>query len=249
MYAYLYGRELLKPDHRNVLAQIEQRLVDFGIQGKIYRSRTLQDPNGMLTEAYRLGARTFIAVGGDSVAGSLIDWASGKSDITVGFLPLQTGGTIAAPLGIPAGEAACQVLARRMIERVDIGKVGTMYFLSRVEMRSTSPLALLINGRATVRIAKGDTVILDNFAGLGNPHDGSMHLRVIAPHERGSIFSWTFFHPRPSHESRFPVSKVTLQSSVHATATLDGSRTCDSFDMCEVVPRRLAVIVGSKRAF
>lgn len=250
MYAYIYGHELLRAEYQGKIAIIEQRLVDFGIQGKIYRRRTLQDSRGLLDEAYRQGARTIIAVGGDEIANELVDWTQGEKRVTLGFLPLQEGGVIARALGIPAGVEACQALARRIIERVDIGRMGDLYFLSHLEISTPNGLSLAINNRAVVRLSTRDTVVLDNFAPLGDPRDGSMHLRILhAPERRSLLASLLPFRTRGVEESVFPVTRMNLLGTLPALVTLDGARTARARERCEVLLKRLSVIVGAHRRF
>ena len=64
-YYYVYDEFVQDPKFERDLAQIETRLTDLGISGKIARLALFRDPTELIRDEVRKGAKTIVAVGND----------------------------------------------------------------------------------------------------------------------------------------------------------------------------------------
>src|SRR3989344_7026326 len=143
MYLYLYDSFLNNKKFSNTLARIETRLTDLGIGGKICRISPLRNIKELILDEIRNGVKTVVVVGDDKTLNQIVNGVA-KYDITVGLIPIGPDNRIAQTLGIPEGQKACDVLAARIIEKIDLGKINETYFLSGSE-EHTSELQSHVN--------------------------------------------------------------------------------------------------------
>jgi len=132
MYYYIYDSFLNNRRYNNILARIENRLTDLGINGKISRLSMLKNVGQVLKEEVEKGVKTIVIVGDDKTVGQMINVVAGLNTI-IGFIPIGNS-QIANLLNIPEGESACDVLSARIIRKIDLGKINDHYFITSVEM-------------------------------------------------------------------------------------------------------------------
>lgn len=92
-----------------------------------------RDPNSLL-EAVKKAIEAkvpLVVVGsGDGTLGLVAKYFIGSESI-LGVLPLGTGNSLARDLGIkPEVEAACEVLTKGRVARIDLGKINDEYFVN-----------------------------------------------------------------------------------------------------------------------
>src|SRR3989338_6071673 len=129
MYFYIYDGSLSEPKHANTLAKIETHLTDLELQGRVGRLGPLKSAKEMVKSAIKAGATTVVAVGNDRTVAEAINAIAENSGVTLGIIPLGKPGMLADLLGVPEGEAACEVLAARMTAVVALGTAQPYYFL------------------------------------------------------------------------------------------------------------------------
>ncbi|KKW42961.1 MAG: hypothetical protein UY92_C0002G0078 [Candidatus Magasanikbacteria bacterium GW2011_GWA2_56_11] len=112
MYVYLYDNFLKEKRYQGVVKAIETRLTDFGIAGKIIRLMNLTNAESIVEDEIKKGAATVVIVGDDGTFARVLSRAA-TCQVLYGFIPIGANNSIAQVLGIPEGEAACDVLARR----------------------------------------------------------------------------------------------------------------------------------------
>lgn len=139
MYYYIYDSFLNANKYRKILERIEVRLGVLGIPGKMKRLNILHHQKEAIEEGIRRGAKTIVLVGDDHGIVQAIDTLA-KHDVAVGIIPVgsEENLRIARTLGIPPLELACEVLSRRTIARLDLGKIGSHYFLTSAEVQATT---------------------------------------------------------------------------------------------------------------
>ena len=135
MYLYLYDSFLNNKKYNSLLAKIETRLTDLEIGGKIFRLSPLRNVNELLNDEVKSGVKTVVVVGDDKTLSQVINVAA-KLNVILGIIPVGAENKIAQTLGIPLAEAACNVIAARIVEKVDLGKVNNTYFLSGLTVSS-----------------------------------------------------------------------------------------------------------------
>src|SRR5688572_24564667 len=135
MYYYLYDSFLADRKYERVLAAVETRLTDLGISGKIGRLTPFTNAKGLIRDEVRRGVQTIVVVGNDETVAKVVSGID-EAKLTLGFIPIGTPTSIARSLGIPEGAEACDVLSKRVTQKIDLGSVNGHLFLSQVRMSS-----------------------------------------------------------------------------------------------------------------
>ena len=137
MYVYLYDNFLRQKKFDAEIRNVEVRLTDYGIAGKILRLTNYTDAKQIIDDEIKRGAKTVVIVGNDHTFGHVLSRAA-TCECVFGFLPIGPENTIAEVLGVPVGVSACDVLARRRREKLDIGWMNNRYFVSRLQVKAAA---------------------------------------------------------------------------------------------------------------
>lgn len=255
MHLYLYDAFLSDRPYRHQLVRIETRLTDLGIGGKISRISPLKNLRELIQDEVGSGVRTIVAVGGDATFITVVNEVIRFDGVTLGHIPVGPRVNIALALGIPLGEAACDVIAARRQIRLDVGRANNTYFLSGLTVPS-SQVTLELDGRyqimpntgsytVSIRNLKPDDWEARSGAPHFNPSDGRLEA-VIEPPPPTGLFHWR--HARES-PSILPFRRIKISSSKSVPVLTDGERVLKTPVAIEVVPAKLQVIVGKTRVF
>lgn len=245
MYVYFYDTFVSEPKYQTVLARIETRLTDLGIAGKIFRLSVLTSIREFIAEAVKKGADTLVAVGNDRTLTKILPLVAGGS-ITLGYIPLAPPTRLADYFGLPFGEKACDSLSARVVERLDLGRANSTYFLSGLEVPAGDCLAQ-INGQYSVR-PKGlnQTLAVYNLGWpKSDPQDGRLEVVVHDTASKG----FRLFSKAASQPSVFPAKTVLLESATIEAAVADGEIVIKLPATVEVAQKKLKIIVGKERGF
>lgn len=250
MYSYIYDSFLTDKKHETELMKIEARLLELGLQGRIERLTILKNLAEVIRDAVKKGCKTLVVVGNDQTVSHVVSLI-GEIDLTLGIIPMGAPNRIAELFGIPAGLPACDVLSRRIVERLDLGRAGNTFFLSSLEVPTHVPIELDCDGQYTVRLKGANAIRVVNVGpaasgAFADPRDGILDT-VIEPKETGGFFRAMF--PRSARlPSRFPIRSVRIRSREESVAAVaDGQTVVKTPVTVEVVPRRLKVVVGKSR--
>ena len=127
MYFYIYDGFLQDKKYSKLLSEIEARLIDLSIQGKTARLHMLNNMKELISDEVKRGAETVVVLGDDKTVTKAIN-AIADLDVALGIIPIGGDHVLADYLGIPFGLPACDVLSKRVKERIDIAKVNANYF-------------------------------------------------------------------------------------------------------------------------
>ncbi|MFA5022332.1 MAG: diacylglycerol kinase family protein [Patescibacteria group bacterium] len=255
MYLYLYDSFLNNnKKYNSLLAKIETRLTDLGIGGKIYRLSPLRNVNELLADEVRNGVKTVVVVGNDKTFTQIIN-AVAKFDVLLGLIPIGNENKIAQMLGISSSEEACDTIAARIIEKVDLGQANGTYFLSNITVAS-GEVTIECENKYRIKPQNKDQVCICNLRplfstgqGLSNyfdPQDGNLEI-LIEP-----ITSWfenAFRKSAQLKKSVIPFKKIAIRSKDSLSVVTDGQRVLKTPVEVEIVPKKLRIIVGKKRMF
>ena len=254
MYLYFYDSFLNNKKYNSTLAKIETRLTDLGIGGKIFRLSPLRNITELLTDEVRNGAKTVVVVGNDKTFTQIINIAT-KLDVTLGLIPVGPKNKIAQILGIPSAEDACNILAARKIEKVDLGKANNTYFLSSITI-SSGDLEIECGNKYKVTPELKDQISVCNLRPLFaaelsqtnhfNPQDGFLEI-LIQPIKSG--FNQFFKRSSQLKDSIIPVKKIAIRSKGSLAITTDGQKILKTPVQIEIIPKKLRLIVGKNRMF
>lgn len=127
MYTYIYSACLQRKAYTRKLEAIETRLGVFGISGEIRRLSHFFTLDGLARDILKRKNQTVVVVGEDRTLFDVINLFAGKP-VCVGFIPIGDS-FYGKLLGISLGEAACEVVAARRVETLDMGRIDRHYFL------------------------------------------------------------------------------------------------------------------------
>ena len=115
-------------EHDPQVAQIWSALRAAGIWAEIVETKPEEPPAVIAKRAVEEGFSMVIAGGGDGTVGATAK-ALVNTDCPLGILPMGTYNNFARALGLPLDlRAACQVLARGRVRRVDVGVANDEHY-------------------------------------------------------------------------------------------------------------------------
>jgi hypothetical protein len=258
MYYYLYDTFVADRRHEALLSQVEARLADLGISGKVGRMTPFTNPRELVRDEMKAGTKTIVVVGSDETLLKVLDGFSG-SGVALGYIPMGGPDHLAKSFGIPAGEGACDVLSKRVVHELDLGRVNGQAFLSHVvvppgkyavegegKFRMT-PITVecgvvVANLPTVTEVGKGNEVRVD-----GDPKDGS--LDVLVTSSQDGFWKRLVRSVRPN-ASVLRLSRLVVSGRGQVTGYADGGRRVASDRLVfDVAPKALRVIVGKDRGF
>lgn len=245
MYFYIFDGFLQEPKYRTEITRIENRLATLGIQGRNEKITILKNIREATLEAMKRGAATVVAVGNDQTIGKILGEVIDQKAV-LGLIPVGEPQMIATYFGISRGVAACDILSRRVIRKIDVGRANTHYFLLNAAIPFRTPVEC--DGKYTVEpnddASAMSVVNLGTDGHPGNPEDGRLELTVTPPTAHSL---WRRSETAPSV---FPIKQAKIAyRDQNDTVVLDGQTVVKCPVTIEVAPKRLSVIVGRERTF
>ncbi|MCL4387387.1 hypothetical protein M1307_03265, partial [Patescibacteria group bacterium] len=113
--------------------RLKNRLRQLGIAGEFVKSIGEGDVTKLTLLGIKRGFKTIVAVGGDGTINEVIN-GIGDQNVALGIIPIGNTNELAKTLGISGWQSACNILAARKIETVDLGKIGPDYFVTAVNI-------------------------------------------------------------------------------------------------------------------
>jgi len=252
MHVYIYDSFLAQKKYDRILANIETRITDLGLNGKICRLGIMKNVYDMIENELKRGAKTIIAVGNDHTINQIINPLA-NHNVPLGIIPVgQNNNLIATALGIEPEEAACDILSARRIIKLDLGKANNYYFLSNATINNQGT-SIKINKDYSIEImSQGETRVInltapDNDLPIPgtqdkfDPQDGILELFIKTKISKNILKKIT-------GHSIFPLKKLTIINE-KLPVVLDNSIQITTPVQIGVVKQKLNVIVGRKRNF
>jgi len=253
MYVYFYDNFLKNKRYESILKAMETRLTDFGIAGKIIRLQNHSNPEILVEDEIRKGAKNIIIVGNDETFGRVLSRAA-SCKITFGFLPVGANNSISEVLGIPVGVDACDILAKRRKIRLDIGWVNNRYFISslhipasdieveydesfRVSSKNKKMELIVCNLKPFIFDGKGEKYII-------HPQDGKLEA-FLRPALKKNLFKKEVFEA----PSIFPFEEMVVTSKTPFIVETDGKISKEVKITIKLAKSRIDMIVGKDRKF
>ena len=244
MYCYIYDDFVQERKFERELAAIEARITDLGLQGKIVRLALFRHPNEIIEREVALGVKTIVVVGNDEtvhkVANAIVD-----HHMVLGIIPMGTPNSMARILGIPNGVAACDVLTKRNIEKLDAGRVNDHRFFTNISFPSSRGVVRYEKQYDVIMERKGDGQVVnletDPEVGLmAQPTDGVLDL-FITQYVPGR------FRKRQV-QSHLPLKRAQLLFEDAVRVEANGVEITGNQFMLSSEPGALQVIVGRERS-
>ncbi|MEK7652915.1 MAG: diacylglycerol kinase family protein [Patescibacteria group bacterium] len=243
MYYYIYDPLLANKKNFNSVAKIETRLTDLGINGKINYLSFLKNIYQVLDEEIKKGLETLVVVGNDKTFIKIVNLVADLG-LVVGFIPFGEPNLIAQLLGIPTGEAACDTLSSRIIERLDLGQINNYYFITSLECDGKDVILECDNNYFISPQTKNSRVTISNL----DVYDGS----IIRPEDgQFDVFIKTGnggWFKKPGEVSRFNAKRIKITSQGSVPILLkDEERIIKTPAEVRIIPKKIKIIVGKNR--
>jgi diacylglycerol kinase family enzyme len=279
MYFYLYDSFLQDKKYNNTLTEIEARLIELGINGRIGKLNILKNIKELITDAVKRGAETITLVGDDKTVSNALNSIvsldmsrAGNNRLILGLIPIGPGRNVLAhQLGIPEGIEACEVLSKRIKEQIDVAKINGNYFI--LYLKSLSPYVKIVSYNGEYNITPLDLnteVFVCNFlspdlrlevskhTSFFNPQDGKLEL-VINTIDGSSFLKKLFKKLDNKQNARtkgnytiLPFSNIKIEPKdpeKDVRLLIDDEKIIKAPIEIEVLPKMLNIIVGKERLF
>jgi len=247
MYCYVYDDFVQDKKHERELQQIENRITDLGLQGKIIRLALFRNPAQTIKEEVRKGIKTVVAVGTDETVHKVLN-AVIDSGAVLAQIPVGEPNVLAQILGVPKGVKACDTLSQRIIEDVDIGTVNNNRFITGVEFPNENA-AIRVEDKYNIFPKTKGTIEIRNLTvkeprsaeEISNPIDGLLDIVIETEKKKG------FF--KKQMISKIPLKEFDIFYNKSIKAIADGTTIEGDRFHCKVESGKLKVVVGKERMF
>jgi len=250
MNIFIYDSFLNQKKYDRVLARIETRITDLGLNGKIDKLDPMKNINEIVGQEIKRGAKSIIVVGNDQTINKIANIMV-NCQIPLGIIPIdKKNNDIAQALGIEFEESACESLSARRIARIDVGLANNACFLLRA-MITNQGTTIEINQNYSVEIndKKGETQIInllppDVVVPIKNqisPQDGILDL-FIKTKTAKNIFS------QKNNYSLFQIKKILIKNK-RFPIVLDNAKSIAAPVKISLLKQKLNIIVGRNRNF
>lgn len=250
MYLYIYDDFIQDKRFEKDVLQIENRLTDLGIEGKIARLALFRDAEEMIRDELRRKVTTVVAVGNDQTVRKVLDVVA-EHNVTFGLIPIGTPNVLARVLGIPSGVGACDVLSARIVETIDIGTVNGRRFITGVSVphfkaQLTCEGAFRITPQKTGELEVCNIALGGGDQAPANPRDGKLEavLKVAMP---SGWFGW--LGKKRIGTSVVPAHSIAIRSEQPIRVYADGEQMEGTRFDIGIEPLTLKVITGRARLF
>jgi len=236
MYTYIYDDFINGGKFSKLLYQIEKRLTDLNLNGKIIRLGVSKNIKAAVDDEIRQGTKTIIAVGNDKTVSQIINHIIGnKSDerhqVTLGIIPITPKeNKIAEKLGIKSISESCEILLARRLEIFQLAQINQGFFLFKAELNASDTI-LEIDRNYIIQNLKPALVEISNKPMVIDEKPGQkLELRVYNK-EGQSMFSF----------------KNLLVVNKTAAIIIDGSLAIQPPAKITTSREKIRIIVGKER--
>ncbi len=248
-YAFIYDDVLNDRRYERAIAEVDVRLTSLDLQGRVVRLSLFRSAKELVEQMVREGVTTIVIIGNDQSLDKML-WFLPDLDITVGYIPVVEPWGVATLLGIPNGPAACDVVAARFVEVLDVGKIDNRYFLTSVRMPRTMA-AVDIEGHYRLSAVHGGSITIQNIgqavqdrASFDEAKDGFLEV-VIEPSESPNASRWgRRKRERQMKKTRAFIRYGKIISSEPVDVQVD-SHVVNGFQFSlEIVPKKFRLITS-----
>jgi diacylglycerol kinase family enzyme len=266
MYSYIYDSFVQDKKYEKKLVQLENRVTDLGINGHVHKLSILKSLREIVQDEIAAGTKTIVVVGNDNTVSQTIDVLV-KKNVTLGVIPIGQNNSIATAMGITENNAV-ESLSKRVMQKIDLGKVNDIYFLSSLQINNTNANIESNGYKIAPRFDNYNidiyNLILNSKRPLGDfssrafdPLDGMLEA-VIYKAGKISFINRLLGQKKLDISTFLPFKKLTIKKPFSGEGIkedkedkviVDGQKITKTPLTIEVVPSSLKVIVGKNRVF
>lgn len=250
MFFYLYDKITQDKKLEGLLTQIEHRLIDLGINGRVERMSVFKNMRELIEGAIKREAHTVVAVGNDHTFTKAVAAVAPFPAVSLGFIPIVSDTVFGKLLGIPSGPEACDILSKRLTQSVDLGRIQKTFFITSAELSSQSSFSVSCNGLYSISAKRlGTAIRIDNIGPvlthgtgrLANATDGELEIILTPPATK------SFFATQSEAPSVFPTTHTKITAAESCGVLVDGEVVAKTPCEVEVIPHGIKLIVGKSR--
>lgn len=240
MFFYLYDAFVRDKKYTDVLQHIEARIIELGINGRVERLTPPRNLKEIIDTALKQDARSIIIVGSDATWLRAMNILA-EHPIPLGLIPLGPSPSLLAPLfGITNKEEACNILSRRIIKILPLGKANQNFFLNTVEASIPRGTHIRCNDRFSLDVQREAKLVVHNLL----PPQHGIEIDIEPQGSTNGLWHRSI----PQMPTRLTVRKIIIKHPEHSLPfTLDGITTIKSPITISLKPKALKVIVGKQR--
>lgn len=134
MYYYIVNPAAGGARINKIQDRLQERLKRLSIMGEFVKSTGPEDVAKLARIGIEKGYKTIVAVGGDGTINEVMNAILDNEKVALGIIPTGTTNDLADALGIRDWYSATGILASRKIEEVNLGRIGSRYFVTSVSI-------------------------------------------------------------------------------------------------------------------
>jgi diacylglycerol kinase family enzyme len=134
MFFYFYDTFVTQSKYSALLNQIESRIIELGINGRVEKLTPLRNMKELLESGLKQGAHTVVVLGNDSTMFRTINIIAQHNQIALGYIPFPDVTPLSTLLGITSTLDACNILSRRITTVTNLAKANQTYFLGALAL-------------------------------------------------------------------------------------------------------------------
>lgn len=258
MHIYIYDSFVNQKKYDSVIAKIETRITDLGLNGKIVRLGIMNSIYEVVENEIKKGAKTIVAVGNNNILNQAINAIARinkeitlNNKVPLGFIPVgKKDNEIAEFLGYEFEEAACNIISARRIQQLDLGQANEHYFLTEAKI-STQGSILEIDQSYSIEIKEVGEIRVINLPSAALPEkinssakDNVLDLFIDTKKEQKK----TLFSKQVSEQSVFPFKTLTILNKTRSV-TIDRVIKIQTPVALKISKEKINLITGKGRAF
>lgn len=251
MYVYIYDAVTGKKRYNKTLINIEKKITDLGLNGKIIRLEGISNAQKIIQDEIKYGVKTVVVVGTDETVNTalnaIMNTSENKEDApALAIIPIkEKDNAIAGALGIKGPLNGCDVLLARRVERITIPQINNTFFLSQINTQSPDVQLQIQEGFSIEMTNPGELNII-NFP-LEKQSQKDLHINP-----KNKLLK-LLIHPFKKESKNINYSVFSLQKlSVNQTSKpviVDNCLHIDAPAEIKTTSHKIDIIVGKNRNF
>jgi len=258
MFFYLYDIIAGEKKFEDVLIKAENRLIELGINGRIEKLTILRNPKELIEEAIKHDAHTVVAVGDDNTLLKVINLTA-DHNVVIGYIPLIPDSPLAKIFGISSILDACNILSKRLIKKISLGKANHNYFLASLNIPNSEEAVIECDDKYKIRTREKNCQLaiynLGNFLEKKDEKEWiffanktSLNLLVCPQQQKG--FSKFFQKKNANNNSIFQIKKIKITTEQTSQPVfLDGQTVIKTPVNVTLKNKKISLIVSKSRLF
>ena len=256
MFFYLYDAFVSEKKYEEELTKVENRLIELGINGRIEKMSILRNAKELIEDSIKKGSHTIVAVGDDSTLLKVINIVADHS-VTIGFIPVAHNSKLAKIFGITDGLEACNILSKRLIKKINLGRANQTYFVASLTIAEPADVAIQCDEKYSISLKEADSHLaiynLGNFLEKVDEKNWQLfndkkYLHVVVTDQASGGLAKLFQKSSSPQKSVFPTKKIKISADGKTVPVLlDEQITLKTPVVVSIKPKKISVIVGRER--